>query len=228
MPLLHPSGGLVYHLRAWRWRRSLWRPFLDTVGSWLDAWRPGCEHLVLIGPSAGYALHADFLRRFPRISVLEPDPLARFLLSRRFPGQRFVHEDSAWLAQAGGFGRLAERHPHAAFLFCNLLGQLPVGADAGFAPRTWLADWEAAMAGRPWASWHDLASTCRPPDRGGSLGLAQAEPLDAILARYWQGGELEIHDHGCAGLKPCLPRRYAVWQIVRGRYHLVEWLHGGN
>jgi hypothetical protein len=227
MPILHPSGGLLYHLRAWRWRRTLWAPFHDHLRRWLTDWRPEAEHLVLIGPSGGYALSRPFLEHFHRITVLEPDPLARYILARRFPDCRFIWENAAWLVRPEGFRMLVERFPDGAFLFCNLLGQTPVGAGAGFDHRSWLESLEAALAGRTWASWHDLASTSRPPDRHDVLASSRTEPLDGVLGCYWQGGELEIHDHGCAGLSPDRPREYAIWHLLHGRYHLIEWLNGG-
>lgn len=232
MPILHPSGGLIYHLRAWRWRRSLWAPFHDQVRRWLTDWRPEMgnsvdnhvDHLVLVGPSGGYALSRQFLERFRRITVLEPDPLARHILAHRFPDCRFVWENAPWLAEPEGFRLLAERFPDAVFLFCNLLGQSLVGACRGFDRRPWLEDWQSALAGRAWASWHDLASSSRPPDRTGVLDLPQAQPLDAVLAYFWRGGELAIHDHECAGLYPVLSRQYVVWHLTPERHHLIEWI----
>jgi len=224
MPLLHPSGGLLYHLRAWRWRHTRWLPFHSEVARWLDAWRPQAAHLVLIGPSGGYALNARFLARFQRITVLEPDALARYLLRKRFSDFEFKFDDSTWLAQPDGGGVLAQRYPHAAFLFCNLLGQKLVGQGAEHHRQAWLTALQAAMLGREWASWHDLASTARRPDRFVQLTLPQSEPLDALLARFWLGGVLEIHDHECTGMLPESPRQFALWQIAPNRFHLVEWL----
>lgn len=224
MPLFHPSGGLFYHLRARRYRATLWRPFHAAVAAWLAAWQPGRPHLVLVGPSGGYALPAPFLQRFARVTVLEPDPLARFILARRFPGVAFRFAASAGLARPEGFAWLAERHPDAALLFCNLLGQEPIGQGAGFERGVWLAGLASALSGRAWASWHDLASTARAPQRHGVIRLPRAQALEALLARYWAGGELEIVDHECTGLCPDLPREYAIWPLRPGQYHLVEWL----
>lgn len=221
--LLHPSGSLAYHLRAWRFGQHLWAPFHARVHDWLSSWQPPARHLVLLGPSAGYALPRGFLERFSRISVLEPDPLARWLLRRRFPGLAFVSGDAGALAQGRGLHWLAAEYPDAAFLFCNLLGQELQGQDVA-SRNDWLAGMAPALAGRAWASWHDLASTNREPCRWPDLALSRAEPLEAVLERYWRGGELEIIDHETAGLWPALPRQYAIWPIAPGRWHLIEWL----
>ncbi len=225
MPLLHSSGGLVYHLRARRWQHPLWAPFHLVVAQWLRQWQPARKHLVLVGPSGGYALAPDFLRQFPRITLLEPDPVARWLLRRRFPDIAFEPGDTRAFAAADGFARLVTRYPDAALLFCNLLGQDLVGQDDSAARRLWLERGCDALAGRPWASWHDLASAERPPEHQTALRAARAEPLEAALARYWQGGELEVVDHGLTGLCPDLSREYAIWPLLPGRFHLVEWLN---
>ncbi len=231
MPLFHPSGGLVYHARAWRWGNRLWAPFHDQVRRWLTDWRPPASHLLLLGPSGGYALSRPFLERFDRLTVVEPDPLARRLLVRRFPGRAFAFAGDPGLARADGFARLARAWPDAAFLFCNLLGQDLTGAPDGFDRPAWLRRLPADLAGRHWASWHDLAATDQAPTRHDPVDLPRGEDLEASLARFWQGRgpdhPLAIHDSGCAGLLPDAPRRLAVWQLAPGRHHLIEWLAAG-
>lgn len=224
MPYLHPSGGPVYHLRAWRYGRVLWRPFHAQVENWLSGWRPRCGHLLLVGPSGGYALDAGFLEKFEHITVLEPDGLARRILSRRFPRMPFRFDSGFDLARPDGFERLARRYPDAAFLFCNLLGQQLVGQARGFQRQTWLSSLAPALAGRSWASWHDLASAQRAPDGREVLRLERGKPLDAVLGHFWRGGELTIHDHECADLVADAPREYTVWTLLPGRFHVVEWL----
>ncbi len=221
--LLDPSGGVLYHLRAWRWQRTLWTPFHAEVRTWLSGWRPKSPHLVLIGPSGGYALCEEFLARFTRISVLEPDPLARWLLRRRFPSAP-LHWEGCALTQTGGFGRLAAAFPDAAFLFCNLLGQELQGQTADFNRGAWLAELEVALTGRSWASWHDLVSTERAPSRRQRLCLSHAIALEELLGHYWLGGRLEVIDHETASICPAAPRRHAIWQLGPRRYHLIEWL----
>lgn len=224
MPWLHPSGGLVYHLHAWRYGTTLWPAFHAHVHDWLAGWQPDANHLVLVGPSGGYALDAGFLGRFERITVLEPDGLARHLLSRRFPRSAFRFDTSFNLSRPDGFQRLAQRYPDAAFLFCNLLGQCLVGQASNFDRRAWLSDLAPALKGRSWASWHDLASSHREPDSRASFQLQRAEPLEGVLGRFWRGGELTIHDHECTGIASDAPRRYALWELRPGQYHVVEWL----
>ncbi len=215
--LFHPSGGLLYHLRAWRWRRTLWAQFHAEVRAWLSAWRPKSPHLVLIGPSGGYALCAEFLARFTRISVLEPDPLARWLLRRRFPSAPLHWEVGGTLARTGGFDRLAAAYPDAALLFCNLLGQELQGQAADFNRGAWLAELEQALRGRSWASWHDLVSTARAPTGRPPSCSGHAIALEELLGHYWLGGRLEFLDHETASLCPAAPRRHTIWHLAPRR-----------
>jgi hypothetical protein len=212
--LLHPSGGLGYHLRAWRHADGLWRSFRRTVAGWLADWAPPTDHLVLIGPSAGYSLDDAFLARFSRITALEPDPLARWLFRRRFPGTRID-----WAGALDDPAQLPRRHPDAAYLFCNLLGQTLQGSRTG-----WAATITDALAGQHWASYHEIVSTRQPPLRLAPLDLDRLVPLEDLLARVWPGGELEVVDHDTYGLCPDAPRRYAIWPLAAGQFHLVEWL----
>jgi hypothetical protein len=215
--LTHPSGGLVYHWRAARDRNGLWRPFRDQIATWLAEWQPTPRHLVLIGPSAGYTLNPGFLARFDRVSALEPDGLACILLRRRYPAIRFDFHPALGQPEA-----LLRQFPGAAYLFCNLLGQ----AWTSTAAEQWRPALEAALAGRSWASYHDIVSTTRPPDRTDAIDLAALGDPDDLLERFWVRGELSVDDHGTYGLFPDLPRRYALWQIGPGRFHLIEWLQG--
>ncbi|MEW6678207.1 MAG: hypothetical protein AB1421_09830 [Pseudomonadota bacterium] len=223
--MFQPSGGLVYHLRAWAHQTRLWAPCHRQVRAWLADWLPDADHLVLVGPSGGYALDRAFLERFDRVSVLEPDALARLVFKRRFPHKGLEFRPDTALSSPGGFAWLARTFPDAAFLFCNLLGQTLVGQGASFDRNAWLAELVPALAGRAWASWHDVASTRRPPDSTDVFVQARAN-LDRVLAHYWHGGELLIQDHDCAALAPDLPRQYTHWSLRPGHYHLVEWVQG--
>lgn len=220
---LHASGGLVYHARAWRYRR-LWAPFHATLRAWLEAWHPARDSLLLIGPSGGYALDAAFLARFACVTVIEPDPLARWLLRRRFPRCDLVFAPDPGLAQPDGFARLAREFPGAAILFCNLLGQPLVGEARGMDRDRWIAGLPHALARHSWASWHDRVSTARAPDRAVDFSLPAAEPLETLVARVWQGGEIELVDHLPRDLAPDLARRYALWTLRPDWHHLVEWM----
>lgn len=234
------SGGWRWHLEAWRSQRR-WAPTRAALASWLAGWQPPQRALLLVGPSAGWLLPPALLARFDRVDALEPDPLAGWLLRRRFPHPDMRLLATDYLAPGGeilaprGLAALAAAFPHHAVLWCNLLSQIagmypaqtgatadpPVDAPAWAAWKTAFCD---TFAGRSWASFHDRLSADRAPsaapfalsDDLGSQALALrawAAPVDAALA---------IYDHQLAGLAPGLPRQYVDWPRRPGLHHLVE------
>lgn len=215
--LFDPSGGLVYQWRALRHRRRLWAPFHREVASWLEAWQPQREELVIVGPNAGHALPAGFFSRFERVVALEPDPLARWLLARRGDAGRLLAGQLDCLATADGLAALAASYPQAAILFSNVLGQVAAPAE----------DWATLIArhlpGHAWASYHDVVSTAQRPQRSAGCTVDQAESLAATLQRFWQAREISVVDHETFRLGRTGPHRYAPWQITPGRWQLVEW-----
>lgn len=220
---LHASGGLLWHARALRYRRRLWQTFCATVAAWLREWQPPREWLLIVGPSAGYSLNEDFLLRWREVVAIEPDPLARALLRLRFPKipWRFVDVD-VFASDENVFRECFAEH---AVLFANVLGQI-TPRDEEPAAR-WLAALRRSLASHYWASYHDIISTTRKPDRE-ARATGKEESLDEVLAAWWQGGEVQISDHGCFRLGDHGHRNsaYCVWPMQPGAYHVVEWLTG--
>ncbi|MFN8544913.1 MAG: hypothetical protein U0807_12035 [Candidatus Binatia bacterium] len=230
MALLGPAGGLVYHWRALRHRRRLWSRFTTPLAGWLAEWTPPEPALLLVGPSAGWCLPAAFLARFATIDAIEPDPLARVLLARRFPG---VAARVRWhardpFASAAALAALGRDFPDHALLLANVLGQLR-DVHPG---RPWRAGLAPLLAGRSWASFHDRLSCALP------LHLDDvSEPFpptvrdEELLARFHAGplpNVVEVDDHETADLFPDCPRRYLVWVLRPGRFHLIELVRSGG
>src|SRR6478752_1282230 len=240
MALFSLSGGLVYHARAARYRDGLWAPFRREVADWLAAVLPVGDELILVGPSGGHCLPLAQLSRFRRVSVLEPDPIARRLLLSRRAGPRIEveHRDlllEPLLGEEPGLDAVLERRPRAAVLFCNLLGQLQlelsddeqqrfVGAfRSRVAPR---------LRERRWASFHDHWSMDRDvaaPAVPSPLELDHV-PSDDELGRACFGAEgsaVTVLEHGTRALFPEPgPRRYFAWQITPSALHIVEAVSG--
>jgi hypothetical protein len=243
--LFSESGGLVYHARAWRLAGTLWLPFREAIAEWLarqlpvDCERERDQELVLVGPSAGHCLPLQHLAQFRRVLLLEPDPVARWLLTRRLRAHQpqIVIESeprdellAPLLTGAPGLEQVLERRPRAALLFCNVLGQLHFGLDDAQQARFEQAFRERVvpqLAGRDWASFHDRWSLDWEAQQPlpGSVGLA-ARPTDDELAQRCFGAEgppVEVLDHGTAQLFPAeLPRRYLPWRITDSALHVVE------
>lgn len=216
--LWHASGGLVYHARAWRYRKTLWAPFLQQVEAWLEAWAPRQKQLLIVGPSAGYTLPGRWLARFERIDILEPDPLAQRLLRRRFPDSVFHAGNLDCFAQTQGPMQLVHAYPHSAILFSNVIGQIFENGP-GAAWRTGLRN---AMQGRCWASYHDIASCHTLPAHRQTVTLPAGSRLEDILRYFWDEREIAVYDHGCLDLADT-QCTYGVWSITPRQHHIVGW-----
>lgn len=214
---LSPAGGLVYHLRALRHRHG-WRSYSARLAGWLAAWAPPCRELVLIGPSAGWTLPAGFLGGFARVGVLEPDPLARRLLARRFPAARLAFGTLDCLAGAEGPYRLAATYPDAALLFANVLGQQTAAA----AIPDYIRHLRTALANRHWASCHDVLSAPRAPHAALPPAWPHADTA-ALAERLWGGSGVEVCDHDTLGLGGA-PGPLALWRLTPRAYHVIEWI----
>ncbi|HVY27636.1 MAG TPA: hypothetical protein VHB79_13875 [Polyangiaceae bacterium] len=239
MPLFSASGGLVYHLRAWRRARALWQPFRAEMARWLQQRLPATGELVLVGPSAGHCLPLAHLAAFERVTLLEPDPVARFILRRRLLEQHHhlrvdVEARDFLLAPllngTAGLDALLDERPRATVLFCNVLGQLHFELTEARHERFGEAFRERIvprLATRAWASFHDRwsldwkANAGEPP----SLRFA-ARPGDEELGQGLFGAAgppVTVLDHGTAELFPAeLPRRYVSWRITPRALHVVE------
>jgi hypothetical protein len=236
---LSPTGGVVYHLRARRFARTLWSPFQRALGAWLDDWNPESDSIVLVGPSAGYCLADRMLARFRDVLVLDPDPIARWLLSRRLArlgtARGRLCGDDLLVRGLLGAGRdltdLLDDEPQRAVLFCNVLGQVRFLLDDD-AFDTWTAAFRArvvpALDGREWASFHDRVSGFVAPELGDACESMTALDDAALLARFYahpraSRSGTDLTDHLASGLwAPAMPRRYFSWELAPGRFHLIE------
>src|SRR5688572_29072516 len=233
-----PAGGLRYHLRALRFGRRLWEPFRWPLGDWLLRWQTREPTLLLVGPSAGYNLQPFLLERFRHVVVLEPDPLARWLLQARLrrvpleprPTLELIAEDQL-VFHPERLPRLLERVGPCAILFCNVLGQVRhlLGVDDTEDPRfaSVRSAVQQALVGRSWASFHDRVS--------GALAPSLEDPL--LSSHRWSDEELVQHafyggsdvlggtvvDHGMSGFFPEeLPHLYLRWELAPGSFHVIE------
>lgn len=244
---LNPTGGLRYHVRAWRYRRTLWAPFVRAVSRWLFEWRPPEGSIVLVGPSGGYCIDLSFLRRFDEVVVVDTDPIARWIFARRarvaLAGARtqLRFDANDYLSpvegrfETRGVRALCERYPAHAVLFCNVLGQLPLlGPDpteentdvefvGGF--EWWLRALPSTLGARSWASFHDrLSGTMRPKlALEGESCEWRASPalVDAFYAQTDRDEDV-LNDHRTSELAVDRARLELLWELVPSAFHLVE------
>lgn len=214
------SGGLVYHLRALRFQKSLWSRYCEETEKFLNAWNPKAKTLVIVGPSAGYSLSLNFLQRFERLILVEPDILARIFFEVRF-GLK-----PEWFRRALDFEQPvdASAFPEGcAFLFSNVLGQVRIRNSARYAQNL-----KALVQGHEWASYHDALSgerlefdTETATHRKGTL----AEMKSWIYLKDSRLTTLEINAHVAPDLfseKDQLHYHYWQWRLTPRRTHLIE------
>jgi hypothetical protein len=239
--LFTPTGGLVYHARALRYRAGLWAPFRAALAEWLERCLPPSEELILIGPSGGHCLPLTLLSRSRRLVVLEPDALARLILRLRLAPARLEveHRDlllAPLLSGSAALDTLLERRPRAAVLFCNLLGQVQIDLGEEQQERFQVEFRRRLLpllAGRRWASFHDRWSVDREPRASPSLPTTlvfHRRPSDQELGDAYfgaAGAPITAFDHGASALFPdAWPRRYFSWQLTPHALHLVEGVSG--
>jgi hypothetical protein len=234
---LNPAGGLRYHVRALFGRRP-WAPFRAALGSWLAEFEPRVPRGVLVGPSAGYTFPDAFLRRFTSLTVLEPDPIAGYLLLRRLRhlGIAELHLESRDLLIAplldgsAGLAELLQADPEACLIFGNVLGQTRFLCEEAEVERFKAAFRERIgpeLESRSWLSFHDRLS--------GTLAASFSAPFlaperlddDAVLRELYNqdraGAPRELFDHQSDGFFPTnVPHAYFSWQIDSTRHHLIE------
>jgi hypothetical protein len=240
------AGGIRYHVRARLYSKSLWQPFRWALGEWLLRWAPPEPNLLLIGPSAGYNLHPLLFERFERVSVLEPDPIARHLFRRRLHGAKlsrqpqldFIAGDHL-IHHPERLVPLLERLGQPALLFSNVLGQLVTLLDhqelEGDRPDPELDAIKNAVRSaidrRSFCSFHDRVSGSLPPGFAGMLP-SDHRWSDAEVVRHAYDvrnalPRVELHDHSTEGLFPArLPHSYFHWQLSPGQHHLIEGVCG--
>lgn len=221
---MSPGGGLLWHLRALRFRRH-WRPFCAAVAQWLAAWPHGRENLLLLGPSAGWCLPTAFLTGFRTIYAVDLDPLAPWLFNR-------LHGSSLRRAgvcvnwqRADIFGTLVtllRDYPEHAILFGNMLGQHRFYCSDIASAEANLKCLTRQLQGRVWASFHDRLSVDWPAGRAAPERLCAPCSLPSDqLARHFSSTGVWT-DHLTDGIMEDSECLYLPWHLLPGRLHLVE------
>ena len=245
--LLGPTGGLFYHWTASRNARARWRPFRSQVRDWLSDWHrqwpSGIQELVVFGPSAGWTLPMKDLEALPRLTFVEPDPFARFLLRKRFASQLQKPESEKsieilsdpkllpWFSdEVGAFEQFVDSRPQAAFLFSNVLGQIALllsHSQAASRLQPAQDEFLNALEGRVWASYHDLYSTqsTHPPHLTTTAipsfkgSEASTRISEIALATFPKAKALT--DHETSWLSVGRRTEFALWPLSRKQTHLI-------
>lgn len=235
---MNPSGGLAWHWRAWR-RQQDWAPTRAAIAQWLGSYTPQSRHLLLLGPSAGWMLPTDWLRRFESVTAVDFDPWARRLFALRHGRQltsagvrwRYLTQDALSTLPA-----LLAEQPEACVLFDNLLGQLRFHAGE-LASTADTAAIEARLqaltqllGGREWGSVHDLVSG--PVSRvltADSLEKTRQLEIIQLAGDAVDSGLLPVGAHGtwldhltAKVLPPGTPVQRMAWAFSADYWHVLE------
>jgi hypothetical protein len=172
--------------------------------------------------------------------IFEIDPLARFLLKRRFqrelPGRTIEWQTrDLWLAPILGEGPHASEllDDDSAVLFANILGQVPFLLDP-YDYEAWREVWSSKvfpwLERRPWASFHDrvsgqVAPFERLPEHRRQLSDAEVTALYETAAA---SSVIELNDHRSQELlPPGYDYQYLHWPLTHDMHHLIECTLGG-
>ncbi len=217
--LVDATGGLRWHMRALACRSSLWAPFRRSLAHWIADWRPPAQRILLVGPSAGWCLPKAFLERFTHVSAIDLDPAARslFSLNHRAARGKLSWSTADFFADPA---RVLADHSDHAVLLCNVAGQRRFHHADWRSCEAEMRDLRATLAGRSWASFHDLVSGPGVSDLW-PRALESRPEGERLLRDYGLDGEWL--DHLTADLfAPSQPRMILPWRFKRDRIHLVE------
>lgn len=237
--LFGPTGGLFYHFVASQNVKALWRPFRTQVRAWLaewhNQWPKHVQELVIFGPSAGWTLPLKDIAALTKVTFVEPDPIARFLLKRRFAKANFeILKDPKllpWFSEeVGTFERFVESRPHAAFLFSNVLGQVALlmsSEQTSLKMQPAQDEFLNALEGRTWASYHDLYSTSSKTTPHltttaiASFKGAEASTRISEIALSTFPEAKTLTDHETSWLSIGRRTEFAIWPLSKKQLHLI-------
>ena len=201
-------------LRNWR----LHKDFRENIRQWLLDWKPNCDSLILLGPSAGWFLPRAFTERFSLIFSYDIDLCAKplfHLVHRRTEGIIWHSADFTVCLES-----ILRKHPRSAVLFCNVLGQLGVTHTHY---EEILRDIPNILSRYHWASFHDRYSTEDGRNTFNHVqpfSTRQAMTIDVLQELGFCGNWT---DHGTGSLlTDNTIRRYFPWRFGQNQLCWVE------
>lgn len=163
---MNPSGGLFWHLHAWRCQ-SRWRATCADIAQWLDAMPAptpgpqGTQELVIVGASAGWMVPSAWLQQFQSVTTFDVDRWAAPLFQRRH-GAALRASGTALLCHTqdalSNLPEVLQAHPHAVVLLDNVLGQLRFHHHTVEAASRQISHITRSLHGHRWGSVHDAFS----------------------------------------------------------------------
>ncbi len=239
MHTFNRAGGIGYHLVALKYQRTRWIDFRKNLTLWLKEWSPKSDQLLWIGSSAGYTVPKELLLRFKSIQVIEPDPLARWILKYRYPDLPLVFLTEKKIeTDPKRVHELFSSSPGSAILFSNVLGQLGT-LFPGWIESPQFQDWKNAITqelkDREFLSYHDRLSGKLIPKlptrelNNFPRALSNQELIDTFYSNIGAKNAV-VMDHYTQGLFDEFSgnRTYFSWDLAPGLLHLIEGFKSQN
>ena len=192
---MNPSGGLFWHLHAWRQQRH-WHGTCADIAQWLATLPPSAkvrdtqarDSLVVIGASAGWMLSSRWLQGFGQVDTFDLDRWAAPLFRRRHGAA--LHASGTALAchtrdALADLDVVLSTHPQAVVLFDNVLGQVRFHCASIDEASQRIAKVTRRMRGRRWGSVHDAYSG---PTQVRRIGMSAAAMHRSVQARAGGSG----------------------------------------
>lgn len=156
---VNPTGGLLWHARAWR-NLNAWQPTLHIMQDWWLQNAPRADRLVIIGASAGWMMSPLWLRQFKAVQTWDIDPWSHGLFQQRH-GRAMRQAGTAWTHHLGDAWSedlvWKQADDQTLYWFDNVLGQLRFMGDHATAQARILEVRQRLHKTR-WGSVHDRYS----------------------------------------------------------------------
>ena len=231
--IVNPAGGIYYHIQALKNKNRYWTPFIEDTNDFLSRWNPLQKQLIIFGGSGGYCLKTDFLDRFEEIILVDPDPISGFIFKKNHKPTNLRQVTYDYLKTGiRGIKQLTLDFPKGAYLFSNILGQLPFlrPKDINNFENQFNEVFNKNLLNRSWATYHDTLSfhfnspikhICWPL-------LLKSSGVNETLERWKDQNQIrnspvEIVDHFTD--KVFMPRSIqlkTIWKRTPRSFHVIE------
>ncbi len=231
MWISNPTGGLFYHIKALRYRRSLWKGFQSQIEKFQSEWLKAIphanrKHLVLVGGSGGYSQSQDFLKNFETLIHIDIDPWASFFFKRNHPyaNTRFYREtifDHNYKIKSEFLTDYDETN--STWMWCNLLGQMGLTHSEDLT-QSILRNIQIQMKNYSWMSFHDIYSFEAPKNLIPSALPTEFDSPEQIRSAIQKLPikKVALADHLTIDRFQFDKRTLMLWPLTRKHYHFVE------
>lgn len=222
MSLISRSGGLFYHYLGFKYSSRNWADSRSFINQHLNDFINQTQRKILfIGPSAGYLFEVENKDKLNSSTFIDIDPLASLLFKIRHQSQ------GHWIRQDAFFSLndLVSNYASHAFIFCNVLGQLPFifpnewNNDEKLI--TWKKSFRDTMKSKSVFSFHDRL-TIVTNDRVLLKEQANQYLSTRTLVESLVTNSSTVIDHSTDNLFETNQAHYTLWPMTPNEHHVLE------